>query len=222
MPVSPAHKEILSPQSESKTLLTNGKIENGKRYHINQDYFKTWSHNMAYVLGLWFADGCIYKDKMFDITLPAKDKYILQRVKEELGYKGNLYDCVDRQVVRINFSCKVIYDDLISISPFVLKEFLPDFVRGYFDGNGSIKRMKNNRLNSSFYGENEFFLLTLLEVLKAEAGIVGGSFDDSSMTLRFGKNDTLRLCEYMYKNNPELFLLRKYEKYLSYKEDNLI
>lgn len=218
MSVSPVHKEILSPQSESQTL----PINNGKRYCINQNYFKTWSHNMAYVLGLWFADGCIYKGKIFDITLPAKDKYILKKVKEELGYEGNLYDCVDRQVVRINFSCKVIYDDLISISPFVPKEFLPDFVRGYFDGNGSIKRMKNNRLNSSFYGENEFFLLTLLEVLKAEAGIIGGSFDDSSMTLRFGKNDTLRLCEYMYKNNPELFLLRKYEKYLSYKEDNLI
>lgn len=218
MSVSPVHKEILSPQSESKTL----PINNGKRYCINQDYFKTWSHNMAYVLGLWFADGCIYKGKIFDITLPAKDKYILKKVKEELGYEGNLYDCVDRQVVRINFSCKVIYDDLISIGPFVPKEFLPDFVRGYFDGNGSIKRMKNNRLNSSFYGENKFFLLTLLEVLKAEAGVIGGSFDNSSMTLRFGKNDTLRLCEYMYKNNPELFLLRKYEKYLSYKEDNLI
>jgi hypothetical protein len=51
---------------------------------------------MAYILGLWFADGCIYGGKMFDITLHAKDKYILKRIAEELNYEGSLYDYVDR------------------------------------------------------------------------------------------------------------------------------
>jgi hypothetical protein len=51
---------------------------------------------MAYVLGLWFADGCIYGGKMFDITLHAKDKYILKQISKELEYEGKLYDCVDR------------------------------------------------------------------------------------------------------------------------------
>ena len=51
---------------------------------------------MAYILGLWFADGCIYGGKMFDITLHKKDKYILKRIAEELKYEGNLYDYVDR------------------------------------------------------------------------------------------------------------------------------
>lgn len=225
------HKKKVKPRSTEEISKTQS--QNARKYHINQDYFKIWSHNMAYILGLWFADGCIYKGKMFDITLHAKDKYILQKIKEELGYEGNLYDYVDRQAARINFSCKVIYNDLVALGgqehkslsitfPFVPKEFLPDFIRGYFDGDGSIMRMKNNRLNSAFCNGSKSFLVSLLKVLKIEAGIVGGSFDDSSMTLRFGKNDTLRLCEYMYKNNPELFLLRKYEKYLSYKEDNLI
>ena len=67
---------------------------------------------MAYILGLWFADGCIYRGQMFDITLHAKDKYILKRVAEELGYEGNLYDYVDRQAARLNFSCVVIYNDM--------------------------------------------------------------------------------------------------------------
>jgi hypothetical protein len=51
---------------------------------------------MAYVLGLWWADGCIYGGKMFDITLHNKDKYILKRIAEELQYEGPLYDYVDR------------------------------------------------------------------------------------------------------------------------------
>lgn len=107
MPILTEHKEILSSQSESKTLpewveffdfrytksqiysycYHNGykikklskeeksKIQsaNARKYRINQDYFKTWSHNMAYILGLWYADGCIYGGKMFDITLHKKD-----------------------------------------------------------------------------------------------------------------------------------------------------
>ena len=79
-------------QSEISKIQSN----NARKYHINQDYFKSWSHNMAYVLGLWFADGCIYGGKMFDITLHNKDKYILKKVAEELSYEGQLYDYVDR------------------------------------------------------------------------------------------------------------------------------
>ena len=63
---------------------------------------------MAYIFGLWCADGCIYGGKMFDITLHNKDKYILKRVAQELEYEGNLYDGVDRQASRINFSCVVL------------------------------------------------------------------------------------------------------------------
>nr|DAN97189.1 MAG TPA: RRNA intron-encoded endonuclease [Caudoviricetes sp.] len=39
---------------------------------------------MAYVLGFWFADGCIYRGRIFDITLHKKDKYILKKIADEL------------------------------------------------------------------------------------------------------------------------------------------
>ena len=50
------------------------------------------------------------------------------------------------------------------------KEYLSDFIRGYFDGGGSIMRLKDNR-------------------------------------------DTLRIGNYVYGNDLELFLLRKREKF---------
>ena len=198
---------------------------NSRRYHINQDFFKTWSSNMAYTLGLWFADGCIYGGKMFDITLHNKDKYILKKISELLEYEGQLYDYVDRQAARINFSCVVIYNDIVSLGgcenksmivdfPTVPNEYLPDFIRGYFDGDGSIMLIKNNRLNSAFTSGSKKFLDKLLEILKTEAGIEGGSYDPSSYTIRFGKKDTIRLGKYMYKNNPELFLKRKKDKFI--------
>jgi hypothetical protein len=209
----------LSPQE--KSIIQS---QNARKYNINQDYFKTWSSNMAYILGFWFADGCIYSGKMFDITIHKKDKYILKKIAQELEYEGNLFDYVDRQASRINFSCRVIYDDIVALGgeerksltmvfPPIPKEYLPDFIRGYFDGDGSIMTLKNNRLNSAFTSGSKIFLISLLEILKKEAGIVGGSFDDSCCSLKFGKKDTLRLGEYMYKNNPELFLLRKRQKF---------
>lgn len=54
--------------------------------------------------------------------------------------------------------------------PKVPKEYLSDFIRGYFDGGGSIMRLKDNR-------------------------------------------DTLRIGNYVYGNDSELFLLRKREKF---------
>lgn len=209
-------------QSEISKIQSN----NARKYHINQDYFKSWSHNMAYVLGLWFADGCIYGGKMFDITLHNKDKYILKKVAEELSYEGQLYDYVDRQAARINFSCVVIYNDIINLGgkenksldmdfPNIPKEYLSDFIRGYFDGDGCVMRLKGGRINSVFTSGSKKFLDNLHQILKEEAGVEGGSYDPSCVSLKFGKKDSIKIGNYMYKNDPELFLLRKQQKFLN-------
>lgn len=203
-----------------------------RKWHINQDYFKTWSRNMAYIFGFWCADGCIYRGKIFDITQNKKDKYIIKKIAEELEYEGPIMDDVDRQACRINFSCKVIYDDLIKLGgseqksmtlkfPDVPKEYLPDFIRGFFDGDGSVMYMKQGRVNSAFTSGSKEFIDTLWQILKDEAGITGGSYDPSSYTLRFGKKDSIKLGEYMYKNNPEMFLLRKREKFHNFMKEEI-
>ena len=215
-------KRIKKISKEEKSKIQS---QNARKWHLNQDYFKTWSRNMAYVLGLWFADGCIYGGKMFDITLHAKDKYILKQVAQELEYEGPLYDYVDRQAARLNFSCVVIYKDIVNLGgserkslmiefPEVPKEFLPDFIRGYFDGDGSVYWVKNHRLGSSFASGSPAFIKKLWTILKSEANIEGGSYSPQNMALSFGKRDTLRLGDYMYRDNPELFLLRKRNKFI--------
>lgn len=217
------HNNKLVKKLDAKTK-SQIQSQNARKWHINQDYFKTWSHNMAYILGLWFADGCIYGGKMFDITLHAKDKYILKKVAEELKYEGPLIDYVDHQAARLNFSCIVIYNDIIALGgterksltidfPNVPPGYLPDFIRGYFDGDGSITRNKNNRVISSFTCGSPTFIKKLWAILKEEAGVEGGSYYQAGAQLQFGKRDTLRIGNYIYKNNPNLFLLRKREKF---------
>lgn len=208
----------------SKEELSKIQSKNARKYKINEDYFKKWSSNMAYILGFWFADGCIYGGRLFDITVHKKDKYILKKIADEFGYEGKVTDYTNRQACRINFSCKVMYDDLVSLGgterksntisfPNVPKEYLPDFIRGYFDGDGCIMRLKNNRVNSAFTSGSRKFLESLLEILKKEAGVIGGSFDDSCCSLKFGKKDTFKIGEYMYANNSDFYLKRKKEKF---------
>lgn len=215
----------LKPKKLSKEKLSKIQSQNARKWHINQDYFKTWSRNMAYILGLWFADGCIYGNKMFDITLHAKDKYILKRIAEELGYEGPLYDYVDRQASRINFSCVVMYRDIQALGgteckslnvefPEVPEEFLPDFIRGYFDGDGRAMRLKNNRFNTAFTCGSKKFIDKLWEILKEKAGVTGGSYDASCVSLKFGKKDSIKIGQYIYQNDPELYLKRKRDKFL--------
>ena len=210
-----------------KNIKSQIQSENARKYNINQDYFKTWSNNMAYILGFWYADGCIYGGKIFDITLHKKDKYIIKQIAQELDYQGPILDYVDRQACRINFSCKVIYNDLIALGgterkskilqfPNIPIEFLPDFIRGYFDGDGSVYNVKGKRINTNFACGSIKFLQSLLQLLKKEAGIEGGSISIANQSLTFGKKDSIKLGNYIYQNNPELYLLRKYEKFKQY------
>lgn len=105
---------------------------------------------MAYILGLWLAKGFVYGDKIFDITLHKKDKFILKRIAEKLNFEGSILDPVDRQVCRINFCSKVIYKDIINLKEksfsTIPEEFLPDLIRGYFDGNGDVIKLKKEGL----------------------------------------------------------------------------
>lgn len=198
---------------------------NARKYHINEDYFKTWSRNMAYLFGFWCADGCIYGEKMFDITINMKDKYLIKQFAKELEYEGNIYDYVNRQACRLNFSCKTIYNDIVNLGgqenksrtllfPNVPNEYLPDFIRGFFDGDGSVYNVKGNRINTAFTCASKPFIDKLLQILKDKAGVLGGSYDQRNYTIKFGNKDSYKIAEYIYKNNPELFLLRKRKKFI--------
>ena len=182
---------------------------------------------MAYLFGFWCADGCIYGGKMFDITIHKKDKYLLKMFAKELGYEGPIMDYVDRQACRLNFSCVVIYNDLIELGgkenksmdlkfPNIPEKYLSDFIRGYFDGDGSAMLIKGNRFNTAFTCASKNFLDELLKILREKANIEGGSYDPSCYTLRFGKKDSIKLGLFMYKNNPELFLQRKKDKFKNF------
>lgn len=159
-------------KSRSHSMKEHGRrrSESGESriYDLNESFFKTWTGDMAYILGFIYADGHIMKNKnALVIALHADDAPLLKRFKEVMGYTGEVYVgekfCTTHQkirhVCRLRVSSLELYEDLKShgltsnksttkTMPYIPKEYVIDFLRGYFDGNGcSEKRPASNNQN---------------------------------------------------------------------------
>lgn len=127
----------------------------GKRYRINEKFFDEWSETMAYVLGYFFGDGCLYEQAN------GAKRVQFYGMSEDVGLLGKiavLMEC--NSPVKLRSDCKVCYFELANRVIFdrlrvlgknrVLKmppvpdEFLKDFVRGFVDADGYVGAVKNS------------------------------------------------------------------------------
>lgn len=202
---------------------------------------------MAYVLGFIYADGSVedasyIRGKYLRIT--STDLEIILKIKEVIRsnhkvsrYESGLPKRKTRYVLRVGD--KDIYSDLKKLGlypnksktvkfPNVPKEFLPDFVRGYFDGDGcvTIERSKNiygetilKRLGTSFTSGSYDFLSVLSEDLFFAAGIKKDVYKSHrSFQLRFSTAESIILFRFMYDllRKDGLFLQRKFDVFKDY------
>ena len=149
-----------------------------KAKEIDTDFFsKIDSEEKAYVLGFMYADGYI-TGKYFGFKQSAKDKEILEKIRTALksdhkigeyinnnGYgQGNAYCSLivnnekmvsDLQKLGIVFNkSKILRFPNQEQVPFHL---LRHFIRGYFDGDGSIYKVaQGNTYGISFTGTQDF------------------------------------------------------------------
>jgi len=216
-----------------------------RKHYVNDNFFKKWSPNMAYVFGLWFADGSIIKHKssksknsgnIFNITLHKDDKYLLENVLRAMGLEENHYLYKNRTCYFINIFSNKMVKDIIKLGgkyrksldckfPHVPKKYLPDFIRGEFDGDGCIyydHRCKSYR--AEFSSGSKRFINELLSKLRKNIPNFRSNIrtifhksktDNSKITPHYNiycaTNDTKRLGIFMYQNNPRLKMIRKYD-----------
>lgn len=145
-----------------------------RRYTVNEDYFKTWSASMAYVLGFFAADGNMPQEAQM-ISFSQKDPKILEDIREDLQSTHPITINPRTGVHLLKISSKIIKDDLMNVHgmlpkkstilefPYVPNEFLHHFVRGYFDGDGNIYARGNM---ASFVGGSLAFMIGLSSVLE--------------------------------------------------------
>ncbi|MRS08454.1 LAGLIDADG family homing endonuclease, partial [Bacillus anthracis] len=74
-----------------------------RKYDITEDYFKTWSNNMAYILGFIAADGVIQKENQC-VSVSQKESYILEDIKNELKTTQPLYQNKKTGVYMLNIN----------------------------------------------------------------------------------------------------------------------
>lgn len=94
---------------------------------------------------------------------------------------------------------------------------MPDFIRGLFDGDGSISIFNNRnshkeQVKMRFASASKEFLEWILDNLSNSTEISGGyiTSDKRCFSLNFGKSDTLKIINFMYYIEVEMFLGRKY------------
>ena len=105
--------------------------------------------------------------------------------------------------------------------PNIPQKFLCDFIRGYFDGDGS---MVLTQTKYNVYGQVSFtcgsidFLVNLQKILKNMFGIDsqiynGGHPDTQTMSLKITKRSAIEMFSDLIYNDTDLYLLRKYNKF---------
>ena len=119
-------------------------------HQVNEDFFKTWSHEMAWVLGLFITDGHVNK-KYHTVYLSQKDETVLKKVANLMGADPNITPgSSTRTTPLLIINSKIIKQDFEQLGikpnksysmpfPDVPVEYLPAFVRGVIDGDGWVQ-----------------------------------------------------------------------------------
>jgi intein-encoded DNA endonuclease-like protein len=195
----------------------------------------------AYFLGLFCADGCLHKRGMAEISLAISDSYILKQLAREFYIDTYPYyirklsqkrkNCEDQFSIRLQN--KEITKSIKNLGiterksktlkfPEIPNEFLHHFVRGYFDGDGSISKANRREREYllSIVGSDDFIikLSSILNGLDIPNRISPHAISDSIAILTISsKKKMVTFFEWVYKNSS-FFLTRKHDKFIKMKE----
>lgn len=209
-----------------------------KRNKVDDEFFKTINtEEKSYWLGFLFADGYVRmrnnKYGELKLKLQIKDKEHIHVFKDAIKSTNVIKDITERYTYNGEiknassttfsiYSTKIV-NDLISLGcvPNKSKTIkFPDripnnlirhFIRGYFDGDGSVFLKKNNRIQFYICSGSEEFLKGIKNEFE-KIGLTYQTIKEASngvFLLRTYKiNDMNKICNYFY-NDTTVYLKRK-------------
>ncbi len=150
----------------------------------NRAFFSVWTPEMAYILGFWFADGCMYQsNKDYRITFTSADLNHLKAIQVTLASEQKIYTRAGGRCYDLPIGSKQIWHDLyrlggrpakslIAEMPFVPQELVHHFVRGFVDGDGCLywNALRRATPRIHIFG-GQSFLQQLASVIDQETGV---------------------------------------------------
>lgn len=215
--------------------------------------FDEWSPAMAYVLGLFMSDGNIrYPERGHGKAVWAYssiDQEQIRFVVDFLGFRGKVQrrETLANPIYTVQSHCPRVVNRLVQLGmlprkslilpwPAVPAPYLADFVRGYFDGNGTANIRSDNRdaiPRPKYYcffatGSLEFAQGISQAIADANPGLKAvkpspvhpKGAPRASWQLNYGGSSAERVAEFMYYPGHPHSLARKrrvYEDWLRLK-----
>ena len=214
-----------------------------KKYTLNDRYFEQIdTEEKAYFLGLLYADGCISSDSnAIQIALQEEDDYILEifkkcinsnkplgfiKSREVLGFKGlhKKYYRKNQKIFVINsprikkqllnlglMSNKSL---IITFPNYLSDTMLQHFIRGYFDGDGSISVSSKNKWSISIASNKEFSeaLFVYLHTNDIKSTITKHYKNNVYYNRITGRLNCIDFYTFIYETS-NVHLIRKFDKF---------
>ena len=236
-----------------------------KIYTENEQFFdKINTEAKAYVLGFFFADGCNHDlsnlddgynhQNVISFTQLEQDKDILDQIKSEMGCNRPYKEIVQKSNGNKKFVLAIVSNKLSSalfklggtsrksltleFPKFIPRPLMPHFIRGYFDGDGSVWNGKRKKMivkderhpgktrekivhnvkfsftgNPKFIEELQSYLVQELGFKKTKLNFSGKAKSGTYCTMEYsGRKQMKKLFDFMY-DNATIYGSRKYNKF---------
>lgn len=209
-------------------------VNQHNKLKFNEHYFDNIdSEEKSYWLGFIFADGCIMNNtKTFELGLSKIDSGHIDKFKKSILFTGKVYNkeksisCCLRSKhlweTLNNYGCtprKSLTLKFPNINIFNNKKLVRHFIRGYFDGDGCItyhKYLKTVSIEVSIIGTKDF-LNKIIKITKIPATLYHDKrHSDETYSIEYSKDNGTKLINLLY-DNSTIYLDRKYEKYIFFK-----
>lgn len=207
---------------------------NKQGYPRNEFYFnKIDTPEKAYWLGFLYADGCVHSHN-YEVSINITDKEHVEKFKKAIGaINHRITETMDSRwknakiLYQLSIKDKQLHNDLIKWGcipqkslqlnsfPNIPRDYVSHFIRGYFDGDGSLHYLQGtNNFRISFLGTPEFLKEIQKETQTTQISLAKGTGQAYVLQIA-GRKQVVRILEYLYQDSEEKTRLdRKYKKYL--------
>lgn len=201
----------------------------------NEHAFDDYSEEACYWAGFLAADGNVDSKNRIRLTLKYDDINHLEKFKSFLQSTHTIGSNTDkynrcsfefthpemREILEFNYGIIPNKTNKLDFPSYMPHIYLKHYIRGYFDGDGSLCESFSNKnsitatINASFSSGCKNFSEDLYDYLQFKLGL-GGHFQEfknsNKYQLKYNTNDAKLLCDYMYKDSL-VYLDRKYMLY---------